>query len=202
MFIILSQCLNLIFRAQQNCILFIASPTHLFNHADHDWWDQEFACSSFILINVFHRMARRAPRFTSKGITRKFLCILLLILGSITIVAIFSHGQMISYFFRPLWDNPPPDFEHIPHYYAENVSMSHLCGIHGWSLRSEPRRVFDAIIFSHELDLLEIRWNELLPYVDKFVILEANTTFTGMDVNESNQIFNSILETVQIFIFI
>ncbi|MCL7038406.1 hypothetical protein MKW94_021261 [Papaver nudicaule] len=68
----------------------------------------------------------------------------------------------------------------MPHYYAEDVSMNQLCKLHGWSLRSKPRRVFDAIIFSHELDLLEIRWKELYPYVTKFVILESNTTFTGM----------------------
>ncbi|KAL0333970.1 UNVERIFIED_CONTAM: hypothetical protein Sangu_1553200 [Sesamum angustifolium] len=55
-----------------------------------------------------------------------------------------------------------------------------FCRLHGWSLRSEPRRVFDGIIFSNELDLLEIRWKELHPYVTKFVILEANTTFTGI----------------------
>lgn len=58
--------------------------------------------------------------------------------------------------------------------------MDHLCHLHGWSLRSEPRRVFDAIIFSNELDMLEVRWRELHPYVSKFVILESNTTFTGI----------------------
>lgn len=58
--------------------------------------------------------------------------------------------------------------------------MDHLCRLHGWSLRSEPRRVFDAIIFSNELDMLEVRWRELHPYVSKFVILESNTTFTGI----------------------
>ncbi|KAK6151736.1 hypothetical protein DH2020_014371 [Rehmannia glutinosa] len=58
--------------------------------------------------------------------------------------------------------------------------MDYLCRLHGWSLRSEPRRVFDGIIFSNELDLLEIRWKELNPCITKFVILEANTTFTGI----------------------
>lgn len=58
--------------------------------------------------------------------------------------------------------------------------MDHLCSLHGWSVRSEPRRVFDAIIFSNELDLVEIRWNELKPYVTKFVIIESNSTFTGI----------------------
>lgn len=58
--------------------------------------------------------------------------------------------------------------------------MDQICRLHGWSLRPEPRRVFDGIIFSNELDMLEIRWHELYPYVTKFVILEANTTFTGI----------------------
>lgn len=58
--------------------------------------------------------------------------------------------------------------------------MGRLCRLHGWSVRSQPRRVFDAIIFSNELDLLEIRWHELEPYITKFIILESNTTFTGI----------------------
>ncbi|XP_075474514.1 uncharacterized protein LOC142505420 [Primulina tabacum] len=125
-------------------------------------------------------MAPRSHRLSSRRTPRKFLFILLLILGPIGVIGIFAYSQKISYFFRPIWDNPPPPFEHLPHYYAENVSMGNLCHLHGWSLRSEPRRVFDGIIFSNELDMLEIRWNELYPYVNKFVILEANTTFTGI----------------------
>ncbi|KAL3623655.1 hypothetical protein CASFOL_032471 [Castilleja foliolosa] len=125
-------------------------------------------------------MARKLQRLTSRHSRRKFLFLILLLLVPICIIVIFTHGQKISYFFRPLWDKPPPQFEHIPHFYAENVSMDNLCRLHGWSLRSEPRRVFDGIIFSNELDILEIRYNELNPYVTKFVILEANTTFTGI----------------------
>lgn len=124
-------------------------------------------------------MAPRASRLTSKRYTGKPLCTILLLI-SICMVTIFIYGQKISYFFRPLWDTPPPPFTHLPHFYAENVSMQHLCNLHGWSLRSEPRRVFDGIIFSNELDILEIRWRELSPYVTKFVILESNTTFTGI----------------------
>ncbi|XP_026417161.1 beta-1,4-mannosyl-glycoprotein 4-beta-N-acetylglucosaminyltransferase-like [Papaver somniferum] len=117
---------------------------------------------------------RRAP-------PTKFLFILfLLIITPICVLTIYTHGQNISYFFRPLWDNPPPSFTHMPHYYAEDVSINQLCKLHGWSIRSKPRRIFDAIIFSHELDLLELRWKELYPYVTKFIILESNTTFTGI----------------------
>lgn len=125
-------------------------------------------------------MATRPTRITTRRAPPKFLFLLLLILVPICVIGIFTHGQKISYFFRPLWDNPPPPFIRVPHYYAENVSMDHLCRLHGWSLRSEPRRVFDAIIFSNELDMLEVRWRELHPYVSKFVILESNTTFTGI----------------------
>ena len=120
------------------------------------------------------------PRLPSRRQPPKFLCVLFLLLVPICVIGILIHGQKVSYFFRPLWDNPPRPFVSIPHYYAENVSMDHLCHLHGWSLRSEPRRIFDAIIFSNELDILEIRWRELYPYVSKFVILESNTTFTGI----------------------
>ncbi|GMN59959.1 hypothetical protein TIFTF001_029051 [Ficus carica] len=125
-------------------------------------------------------MAIRPLRQTSRLPPRKFLFIILLILVPVCVIGVLSHGQKITYLFRPLWDRPPRPFVHLPHYYAENVSMDHLCQLHGWSLRSEPRRIFDGIIFSNELDLLEIRWRELYPYVTKFVILESNTTFTGI----------------------
>ena len=58
--------------------------------------------------------------------------------------------------------------------------MEHLSYLHGWRVRQIPRRVYDAVLFSNELDLLEIRWQELLPLITKFIILESNTTFTGM----------------------
>ncbi|KAL6519116.1 hypothetical protein OROGR_018436 [Orobanche gracilis] len=125
-------------------------------------------------------MAPKPHRLTSRHVPRRFFFILLLVLVPICVVGIFTHGHKISYFFRPLWDKPPSPFEHLPHFYAENVSMDYLCRLHGWSLRSEPRRVFDGIIFSNELDILQIRWNELNSCVTKFVILEANTTFTGI----------------------
>ncbi|XP_010533132.1 PREDICTED: beta-1,4-mannosyl-glycoprotein 4-beta-N-acetylglucosaminyltransferase [Tarenaya hassleriana] len=126
-------------------------------------------------------MGIRSLRISPRRLPPKLLLITLLILFPICLFGILSNYQTISYFFRPLWDKPPPPFEHIiPHYYAENVSMEHLCKLHGWTLRSQARRIFDAIIFSNELDILEIRWSELEPYVTKFVILESNTTFTGI----------------------
>ncbi|CAN0900195.1 Beta-1,4-mannosyl-glycoprotein 4-beta-N-acetylglucosaminyltransferase [Linum grandiflorum] len=125
-------------------------------------------------------MAPRSVRTSTKRLPRKLVFMIFLILVPMSVIIIVTHFHTISYLFRPLWDNPPRPFQKIPHYYAENVPMEHLCSLHGWSIRREPRRVFDGIIFSNELDLLEIRWRELHHYVTKFVILESNTTFTGI----------------------
>ncbi|XP_022887636.1 beta-1,4-mannosyl-glycoprotein 4-beta-N-acetylglucosaminyltransferase-like [Olea europaea var. sylvestris] len=107
-------------------------------------------------------------------------CLFLLMLVPICFLFIYMHGQKITYFLRPLWESPPKPFNEIPHYYHENVSMENLCRLHGWGIREYPRRVFDAVLFSNELDLLKIRWKELYPYVTEFVLLESNSTFTGL----------------------
>ncbi|KAG9137798.1 hypothetical protein Leryth_026406 [Lithospermum erythrorhizon] len=122
----------------------------------------------------------RRRRSAIKPCSRKVIFISLLIVLPITIIGLINHYEKITYFLRPLWDTPPQPLNYLPHYYAENVSTDRLCHLHGWSIRPHPRRVYDAIIFSNELDLLEIRWRELLPYVTKFIILECNTTFTGI----------------------
>ncbi|KAJ1556460.1 hypothetical protein HK405_003564 [Cladochytrium tenue] len=71
-------------------------------------------------------------------------------------------------------------WEVIPRVYSADLSMADLCALHGWSELENPRHVFDAVLFSVELDLLEIRLMELLPVVTKFLIVESNTTFTGI----------------------
>lgn len=102
------------------------------------------------------------------------------VLVPLCIFGIYLHGQKISYFLRPLWESPPKPFHDIPHYYHENVTMESLCRLHGWGIRESPRRVYDAVLFSNEIDILTIRWNELYPYVTQFVLLESNSTFTGL----------------------
>ncbi|KAH6559491.1 hypothetical protein KP509_1Z005400 [Ceratopteris richardii] len=59
--------------------------------------------------------------------------------------------------------------------------MAKLCSLHGWTVRHHPRRVFDAVIFNNEVDVLELRWRELTSVVNTFVIVESNTTFTGQN---------------------
>ncbi|GLU02128.1 hypothetical protein SLE2022_193950 [Rubroshorea leprosula] len=106
--------------------------------------------------------------------------IVMLVVLPLGIFGLYLHGQKITYFLRPLWESPPKPFHEIPHYYHENVSMETLCSLHGWKIREFPRRVFDAVLFSNEVDILTIRWNELYPYVTQFVLLESNSTFTGL----------------------
>ncbi|WOK99526.1 beta-1,4-mannosyl-glycoprotein 4-beta-N-acetylglucosaminyltransferase [Canna indica] len=128
-------------------------------------------------------MAKRSPHapVTKRKPHRKPLFGLFVVLVLLVLVfAIVYHGRKISYFFRPIWDTPPPPFTHIPHFYAHELPMDHHCRLHGWNLLPSPRRVFDAILFSNELDLLEIRYRELAPYIYKFVILESNVTFTSI----------------------
>lgn len=98
----------------------------------------------------------------------------------IFLLLVYLQGHMVTSFFRPLWESPPKPFNHIPHYYSENVTMENLCRLHGWRVRDTPRRVFDAVLFSNELDILAVRWKELHPYVSEFVLLESNSTFTGL----------------------
>lgn len=113
------------------------------------------------------------------GIDLKTLMFVFLIVPS-AIVGIYFHGQKITYFLRPLWQSPPKPFTQITHYYHENMSMESLCKLHGWGIRDYPRRVFDAVLFNNEIDMLTIRWKELYPFVTQFVLLESNSTFTGI----------------------
>ncbi|MBA0702771.1 hypothetical protein Golax_002109 [Gossypium laxum] len=108
------------------------------------------------------------------------ICIVLLIAIPVFVFGIYLHGQKITYFLRPLWESPPKPFHEIPHYYNENVTMERLCHLHGWKVRESPRRVFDAVLFNNEIDILALRWNELSPYVTQFVLLESNSTFTSL----------------------
>ncbi|KAJ3299852.1 hypothetical protein HK104_006589 [Borealophlyctis nickersoniae] len=95
----------------------------------------------------------------------------------------YQLKNTISYITRPLWDTPEYPTNILPHYYAPGIPQSTLCNLHNWTVlpsNTRPPKVYDAILFSLELDLLEIRLRELYDVVDTFIILESGTTFTGM----------------------
>ncbi|KAK9675529.1 hypothetical protein RND81_11G013000 [Saponaria officinalis] len=107
-------------------------------------------------------------------------CLFLFVIVPTCAVGVYLHGQKVTYFFRPLWEKPPKPFHVIPHYYGENVTMENLCKLHGWKIRDYPRQVFDAVLFNNEVDILTLRWRELYPYITQFVLLESNSTFSGL----------------------
>ncbi|KAG5645440.1 hypothetical protein DXG03_006264 [Asterophora parasitica] len=95
----------------------------------------------------------------------------------------YQIKNALSYATRPLWDEADGPKQVIPHYYAEGMRMdSHACQLHGWTEREGKTniKVFDSVLMSSELDLLEIRMNELDSMVDNFFIIESNATFTGL----------------------
>ncbi|CAO3572660.1 unnamed protein product [Mortierella alpina] len=90
------------------------------------------------------------------------------------------------YLIRPLWDKEILKWDEIMvHYYSEGLTMEERCHAHGWTVTPPPpdgtpkAKVYDAVIFSVELDMLELRMRELLDVVDHFVVLESTHTFTG-----------------------
>lgn len=100
----------------------------------------------------------------------------------------YQIRNALSYATRPLWDVADGPKQVVPHYYAEGMNMdARACQLHGWKERelggSASAVVLDAILMSSELDLLEIRINELDSVVDFFFIIESNATFTGLPKN-------------------
>lgn len=59
-------------------------------------------------------------------------------------------------------------------------SWQGTCRKHGLSACDRARRVYDLVLFSTELDWLEIRLHAHAPYVDYFVVVESPTTFTKL----------------------
>ncbi|KAK2463163.1 hypothetical protein APHAL10511_004818 [Amanita phalloides] len=114
-----------------------------------------------------------------------FFPVFLALLAFLHFVTHFQYQirNTISYATRPLWDSDAAPKNVIPHYYAEGINMNtHTCKLHGWSHRDDTLsvKVLDAVLMSSELDLLEIRMNELDSVVDHFFIVESNATFTGL----------------------
>lgn len=110
--------------------------------------------------------------------------------GVIAVVTLYGVLQnqyqlknLLSYSTRPLWDKNTGPSEIIPHFYGEGLTTdAHVCGIHGFAKRPDMSivKVLDAVLMSNELDLLEVRLNELDSVVDNFLIVESNASFTGL----------------------
>jgi hypothetical protein len=67
----------------------------------------------------------------------------------------------------------------LPNIEFARIEPGDSCSDVGWSERPRPRRVWDAFMFFNELDVLEVRLNELNSSVHKFVLVEATKTHSG-----------------------
>ena len=100
-------------------------------------------------------------------------------------IVLFTNAwRDFGYLTRPIWDSDP-DILTVVNQYARPAGMppSVWCRMHGWEQRSLSVRVFDVVIFSVELDIFELRLQELWDVVDVFVVVESNTTFMGWAKN-------------------
>ncbi|KDN41301.1 hypothetical protein RSAG8_07570, partial [Rhizoctonia solani AG-8 WAC10335] len=114
---------------------------------------------------------------------RRMVAILvtLIILISVSLYYRYQIQNAISYASRPIWDTPEGPTTVIPHFYALGLEPSPaVCKLHGVEPRDGNREVWDAVLFSTELDLLEVRLDELDAVVDRFFVVESNRTFTGI----------------------
>ncbi|GAA5914564.1 hypothetical protein JCM8208_001204 [Rhodotorula glutinis] len=120
------------------------------------------------------------------------LVAVVLLYGVVVVHPKLPRGYL-AYSTRPLWDKSEAPTDIIAHYYGDHVEPKDLCHLHGWQARAQPLPpVWDATIFSTELDLLLVRLHELSPVVSRFFILESDRTFTGLP---KPRILQSALDT-------
>lgn len=67
----------------------------------------------------------------------------------------------------------------LPNVEFTRIEPGDSCSDVGWSERPRPRLIWDAFMFFNELDVLEMRLNELNSSVHKFVLVEATKTHSG-----------------------
>jgi beta-1,4-mannosyl-glycoprotein beta-1,4-N-acetylglucosaminyltransferase len=95
----------------------------------------------------------------------------------------YAFRTTLSYATRPLWDTliypSAPIINLASAELFSSQSPDYICRIHHSTPRTKPVQLWDAIIFSHELDMLEIHLAELYDDVDQFIILESTVTYSG-----------------------
>ncbi|BGP37911.1 hypothetical protein JCM10450v2_001847 [Rhodotorula kratochvilovae] len=110
--------------------------------------------------------------------------IVLALVALVSLYFLLIHPSLprgyLAYSTRPLWDRSEAPSHVIPHYYADDLAPNKQCHVHGWKPRPHEPEVWDATIFSTEIDLLLVRLHELSPVVARFFLLESDRTFTGL----------------------
>ncbi|PIA98283.1 hypothetical protein CB0940_05440 [Cercospora beticola] len=103
------------------------------------------------------------------------------LLAIIAVLMVMNHNSN-----REHWI--PPEIAHNSRQYTVDKDTSYdyadaqfVCKAVDFKPFGKQRKVYDLIMFSTELDWLEIRLHTLYPVVDYFVIIESPTTFTNAD---------------------
>ncbi|WWC63466.1 uncharacterized protein I303_106069 [Kwoniella dejecticola CBS 10117] len=138
--------------------------------------------------SILSYVPKRFIKFFRKGSPTRWIIglIIIFLLCWIFSPTISLWKRDLGYIFRPIWDTPEKPWNHITQYaipgdIREESVRRKWCDLHKWDVRSQRElpKVVDAILFSSELDLLEIRMREYEPYVSTFIIVESNMTFSG-----------------------
>lgn len=127
----------------------------------------------------------RMSRATQRRLRLAQLCV-----AGVTITFLFlawlhpyAFRTTLSYVTRPAWDTliypSAPIINLATDTLFENQKPDYICGLHKTTPRKGDVRLWDAIIFSHELDMLEIHLAELYNVVDQFIIMESTVTYSG-----------------------
>ncbi|KAK3389087.1 hypothetical protein B0T20DRAFT_464747 [Sordaria brevicollis] len=111
---------------------------------------------------------------TSPGRLARSIAVLLSIWAFIFIFSPFSFRldkNNINYDDEAIWDS--------------SLSRHDICRLYGWKPyqprqpSDPPRKTYDLVLVTTELDLLEVRLNSTWDAIDYYVLVESSKTFTG-----------------------
>jgi beta-1,4-mannosyl-glycoprotein beta-1,4-N-acetylglucosaminyltransferase len=122
-----------------------------------------------------------------RRLPRTFLVVALFLFLVFSIFGIRNPYKLkttFSYITRPVWDKMEYPNAPIINLASPELLQSHspedICRLHNNSRpREQSPQLWDAMIFSHELDMLEVHMTELDSVVDRFVIMESDFTYSG-----------------------
>lgn len=152
-------------------------------------------CDTDLDSSVLHcrrNAANQASLFDSLYYTmlrgyRRTLLLFALFCLLLTLFELRHHWQglqdTLSYSTRPLWDRPDGPTDVLPRLHEESLAADSVeaCQRHGWTLRSPRPLLIDVVLFSTEVELLEIRLQELSDVVDIFVVVESTHDLMGRE---------------------
>jgi len=124
------------------------------------------------------------PGLQLRSKRRLIAAVLLSLFGALCLFhlddAFSVHLRDLGYITRPIWDKAPVPFTTVYTLDATvDPSATDFCERHRLDPSASRPKIYDAVIFSVELDLLEVRIHELYDVIDTFVIVESNVTFSG-----------------------